>query len=138
VEKFDHNRSRFPLTGSHARAECKKCHETVAFRNAPRDCNGCHEKEDVHKGRFGIKCEVCHYTGTWKSWDFDHDKTKFRLEGGHKKVDCYGCHKDPVKGRATISRACISCHIKDDVHDGGFGSQCEVCHGADTWKRIRR
>lgn len=138
VENYDHNKSRFPLTGGHGRLECKKCHQTAAFRDAPRECNGCHEKEDVHKGRFGTKCEACHYTRTWKSWDFDHDKTKFRLEGAHRKADCYACHKEPVKGRATMSRLCISCHLKDDVHDGGFGSQCEVCHNAVNWKTVRR
>lgn len=138
VERYNHNLSRFPLTGSHARAECKKCHKSVAFRDSPRECNGCHEKDDVHKGRFGIKCEACHYTGTWKSWDFDHAKTRFRLDGAHKKVDCYGCHKESTRSNAKMSSACVSCHAKDDVHDGGFGNQCEVCHGLVDWKRIRR
>jgi hypothetical protein len=144
VEKYDHNRSRFPLTGGHARAECKKCHLTSAFREAPRVCNGCHEKDDVHKRVFGVKCETCHSTRTWKSWDFDHDKTHFHLDGGHLKVECYDCHKLPdqaPKGPATgptISRACISCHARQDVHNGGFGVQCEVCHFNDSWKKIRR
>lgn len=144
VDKFDHNRSRFPLTGGHIRIECKKCHLTSAFRDAQRDCNGCHQKEDVHKGVFGIKCEACHSTRTWKTWDFDHNKTRFRLDGAHGKVDCYGCHKLPDKapvGRMVLpplGRTCISCHQKQDVHDGGFGAQCEVCHIVDNWKKIRR
>ena len=135
---FDHNKSRFPLTGSHLRTDCKKCHPTPAFKDAPMQCNGCHDKDDVHKGRFGIKCESCHYTGTWKSWDFDHDKTRFPLEGGHKKVACYDCHKEPLDSPKKPGRACVSCHIKDDVHDGGFGAQCERCHVASDWKRVRR
>ncbi|HTY03683.1 MAG TPA: cytochrome c3 family protein [Rhodocyclaceae bacterium] len=144
VEKFDHNRSRFPLVSSHARVECKKCHLTSAFREAPRECNGCHEKDDVHKRAFGIKCEICHSARTWKTWDFDHDKTKFRLDGGHKKVECYGCHKVPEKmppGREpapAVSRTCIGCHQRQDVHDGGFGVQCEACHFTDNWKKIKR
>jgi hypothetical protein len=144
VDKFDHNRSRFPLTGGHGRVECKKCHLTAAFREAPRDCNGCHQKEDVHKGVFGIKCEACHSTRTWKAWDFDHSKTRFRLDGAHGKADCYACHKlpanVPAKSATTpvLSRTCVSCHAKEDVHDGGFGAQCEVCHVADNWKKIRR
>jgi hypothetical protein len=142
VEKFDHKRSRFPLSGSHERVECKKCHETVAFRKAPRECYGCHEKDDKdkkgHQGRFGTKCEICHNDRTWKSWDFDHDKTKFPLLGGHKKVECYDCHKEAIKGRATISRLCVSCHLKDDIHNNGFGSQCEICHVADNWRKIKR
>lgn len=135
---YDHARSRFPLTGSHGKVECKKCHLTPAFRDAPKSCNGCHEKEDVHKRRFGTKCESCHYTGTWKSWDFEHDKTRFKLDGAHKKVECFACHKEPVNSHARMARACISCHANVDVHDGGFGGQCEQCHNTTTWKKLRR
>jgi hypothetical protein len=145
VEKFDHNRSRFPLSGSHARAECKKCHKTSAFREAPRECNGCHEKEDVHKRVYGIKCEICHSSRTWKSWDFDHNKTRFRLDGAHLKIDCKGCHKVPEQAPSgpagappALNRACVSCHAAEDVHNGGFGPQCETCHFTDSWKKIRR
>lgn len=135
---YDHNKSRFPLTGSHIKTECKKCHLTPAFKDAPLTCIGCHEKEDVHKGRFGEKCESCHYTGAWQSWDFDHEKTRFPLEGAHNKVSCYDCHKAPVDSAKLPGRACISCHLKDDVHDGGFGAQCERCHVASDWKKVRR
>lgn len=131
---YDHNKSRFPLTGSHAKTECKKCHQTPAFHDTPSTCNGCHEKDDKHKGRFGTKCESCHYTGTWKSWDFDHAKTRYPLDGAHKKVDCYDCHKDHNKP----GRVCVACHVKDDAHDGGFGGQCERCHVTSDWKRVRR
>ncbi|MGE5471738.1 MAG: cytochrome C [Bacteroidota bacterium] len=135
---YDHNKARFVLTGSHARVECKKCHLTPAYRDAPMSCNGCHEKEDKHKGRFGQKCESCHYTGTWKSWDFDHAKTRFILEGGHLKVACDGCHRDGGGASPKLSRACVSCHVKDDVHNGEFSSQCERCHVAASWKKVRR
>lgn len=135
---YDHNKSRFPLTGSHARAECKKCHLSPAFHDAPKTCSGCHEKDDKHKGRFGPKCESCHYTGTWKSWDFDHGKTRFPLDGGHKKVACYDCHREPLDSANKPGRTCVSCHIKDDVHDGGFGAQCERCHVTSDWRRVRR
>ena len=135
---YDHNKSRFSLTGSHAKVECKKCHLTPAFRDAPMTCNGCHEKDDTHKGRFGVKCEACHYTGTWKSWDFDHGKTRFPLDGAHKNVTCNDCHKAPAGEPKLPGRACIACHGKDDIHDGGFGHQCERCHVASDWKKVRR
>lgn len=135
---YDHKLSRFPLTGSHAKVECKKCHLTPAFKDAPLTCNGCHEKDDKHKARFGKKCETCHYTGTWKTWDFDHGKTKFALDGGHRKVECRDCHKETKAGPLMPGRACINCHIKDDVHIGAFGPQCERCHVASDWKKIRR
>jgi hypothetical protein len=135
---YDHNKSRFPLTGSHARVECKQCHLTPAFHDAAKTCNGCHERDDKHKGRFGPKCESCHYTGTWKSWDFDHGKTRFPLDGAHRKLTCYDCHKEPLDGPNKPGRACISCHVKDDVHDNGFGAQCERCHVTSSWQRVRR
>lgn len=136
---YDHNKSRFPLTGSHGKVECKKCHLTPAFKDAPLSCLGCHEKDDKHKGRFGRKCESCHYTGTWKSWDFDHATTRFPLDGGHAKVGCDDCHKVGKNGVPTMpGRACISCHTADDVHHGGFGGQCERCHVSTSWKKARR
>ncbi|MBS1159246.1 MAG: cytochrome [Proteobacteria bacterium] len=135
---YDHNKARFPLTGSHAKVECKKCHLTPAFRDAPLTCNGCHEKDDKHKGRFTKKCESCHYTGTWKSWDFDHAKTRYPLDGAHLKVECYDCHKEPKPGTPKLSKTCVSCHLKDDVHNGEFSAQCERCHVSANWKKVRR
>lgn len=135
---FDHNKSRFALTGSHAKVECKKCHQTPAFHDAPMTCNGCHEKDDKHKGRFGQKCETCHYTGTWKTWDFDHSTTRFVLDGAHSKVDCYDCHKESKSGYTQLGRACVACHLKEDVHNGSFGNQCERCHITANWKKVRR
>lgn len=135
---YDHNKSRFPLTGSHPRVECKKCHQTPAFHDAPSTCNACHEKDDKHKRLFGTKCESCHYTGTWASWDFDHGTTRFALDGKHIKVPCYDCHKESTSSQAKIGRACISCHLKDDLHNGGFSGQCERCHVTSDWKKVRK
>ncbi len=147
VKEFDHNRSRFPLSGAHARTECKKCHKTTAFREAPRKCIGCHEKDDneTHKGVFGDKCETCHGSRTWKIWDFNHDKaTHFPIDGAHRKADCYACHKRPDKAPARrdsppkLDSTCVSCHDREDVHNGGFGLRCELCHFTDNWKKIHR
>ncbi|MBI4985177.1 MAG: cytochrome C [Rhodocyclales bacterium] len=135
---YDHNKSRYALTGGHAKVECKKCHATPAYRDTPLTCNGCHEKDDKHKRRFGIKCETCHYTRTWKSWDFDHGKTRYPLDGAHRKVDCYGCHKERDPAPSKPGRACIACHAKDDVHEGGFSGQCERCHVTSDWKRVHK
>lgn len=134
---YDHNKARFPLTGSHVKVECKKCHATPAFRDAPTACRKCHEKDDKHEGRFGAKCESCHYTGTWKSWDFDHAKTRFPLDGAHRKTDCHDCHREPAAA-GRPGRTCYACHASDDVHDGGLSTQCERCHTTSTWKTLRR
>ena len=136
---YDHNRSRFPLTGSHAKVECKKCHQTPAFRDAPSACVKCHEKDDKHKGHFGDKCDKCHYTGTWHSWDFDHATTRFRLDGAHAKLICDACHGSDNKGKLRASgRSCYACHGREDPHNGSFGIQCEQCHITSEWGRVFR
>ncbi|TXT23229.1 MAG: Cytochrome C family protein [Gallionellaceae bacterium] len=135
--KFDHRQSRFPLTGKHIQTECKKCHAAPTFKDAKSDCWSCHEKQDTHKRRLGLLCEICHNARDWKVWDFDHDKTRFKLEGGHKKIGCYDCHQKPESGKINLPATCGGCHDKDDVHDGSFGRQCERCHDASLWKNIR-
>lgn len=137
---FDHNRSRFPLIGAHIKTKCEACHKSPQFRDAPHDCMSCHSKEDVHKKRLGISCEACHNARSWKSWDFDHDRrTKFRLDGAHRKANCYACHKRPLgdKEKAVLPKTCMACHVSEDVHNGSFGPACDRCHGTSDWRDIR-
>jgi len=134
IRTFDHSKSRFPLTGSHTRVECNKCHKSTNYRDAPSACDRCHLKDDVHKRRLGLDCETCHNTRTWKSWDFDHSKTGFVLDGGHRTVECYACHKTPMqKAKVRVVRGCFACHAKSDVHRGSFGIACERCHTGGAW-----
>jgi hypothetical protein len=149
--KYDHNKSKFPLTGVHGKVECKECHATPAYKDAKVECYACHKNAkkddtdklhsgDVHNGAFGTKCESCHNTRSWKSWDFDHSKTSFKIEGKHIPVKCKECHKKPaerVAGKLKESRNCYACHAKDDVHDGGFSIVCERCHVDTSWRTIR-
>lgn len=134
---YDHAKARFQLIGSHIKIECKKCHLTPAFHDAPSTCNGCHEKEDAHKRSLGTKCENCHNTRSWKSWDFNHDRTKFKLDGGHKKMKCADCHRGPAEAKFKTPQTCGGCHTEDDVHNRGFGSQCERCHTTDDWREFK-
>lgn len=140
VVNFDHARTRFALTGRHLVAACKDCHTTPRFKDAPRDCLGCHEKDDKHKRTLGATCESCHNTRAWSLWTFDHDKASdYKLTGAHVRVACMACHDRPApKGKLTapVGRNCVACHRKDDAHDGGFGARCEQCHGTDSWKRL--
>ncbi len=134
---FDHRRSQFPLTGMHVKVECKKCHEASTFKDARSDCWSCHEKKDAHKRKLGTLCETCHNTRDWKVWDFDHNKTKFKLEGGHKDVGCDKCHQQAMDKKVVLTSVCGNCHRNDDVHDGNFGRQCERCHEVSSWKNIK-
>lgn len=135
---YDHAKARFILTGSHVRLDCKKCHKTPAFRDSPSTCVGCHQKEDVHKKRLGSKCEDCHNTRTWKSWNFDHDRrTKYKLDGSHLKVGCLDCHRTPVEKSFSVPLTCGGCHSNKDVHDGGFGQMCERCHVTEDFTKLK-
>ena len=135
---FDHARSRFPLVGAHFKVECRSCHKSPLFKDAPRECDGCHAKDDAHERRLGPRCETCHNARTWRSWDFDHAKrTKYPLEGRHQAARCVACHTQPVREKAQASAACYACHRTEDVHAGAFGAQCERCHGPDSWRNVR-
>ncbi len=140
VASFDHARTRFPLTGRHVTTTCKSCHVTPRYRDAARDCFGCHKKDDKHKLKFGERCESCHNTRAWPLWDYDHDKrANYKLDGAHRKVACEACHQGvATKGRdaAPLAGTCVSCHRRDDVHDGQFGVRCEQCHASERWKQI--
>ena len=137
LTKFDHSKTQFPLLGKHQLVECKKCHLSVHFKDAKKVCIACHEKDDVHKRLLGVECERCHNARAWRSWDFDHDKTRFKLDGGHKGVACIDCHSAPAIKDLRLPIACYTCHRIDDVHDGSFGKQCERCHVTSEWALIR-
>jgi len=136
---FDHSKSEFPLLGQHYTVDCKDCHQTAKYKDAKKDCKSCHKKDDTHKGRLGSACETCHNARDWKIWDFDHNQqTDFALEGGHEGIGCYECHTKPSKRKKLATPvACGQCHYSDDVHDGGFGRQCERCHESTNWRDLK-
>lgn len=140
--RFDHNKSRFPLLGRHTRVECRSCHATPAYRDARRDCVGCHLKEDKHKGLLGSDCAACHNARDWKIWDFDHTgRTRFVLDGAHRDASCVSCHRAPAGLDGTIPRLdgdCVACHRADDIHTGDYGSACARCHVSRSWREIRQ
>jgi hypothetical protein len=89
----------------------------------------------------GDRCEKCHNARDWKIWEFDHDRrTDYKLEGGHRRVECEACHTAPApKGKdiGAISKTCVSCHRRDDAHDGAFGALCERCHVVTNWREVQ-
>ncbi|MDQ7051480.1 MAG: cytochrome C [candidate division KSB1 bacterium] len=145
--KFDHNRTRFRLTGKHRRVACGKCHPKVRDRRtrvkakrffvkyrglAFQSCENCHR--DAHDGQFGKNCKKCHQTSGWKrirTGNFNHDLTRFPLRGKHTEVACIQCHKSGDMTRPLAFQRCDMCHR--DEHEGQFahrrdGGRCESCH----------
>ena len=138
--KFKHDKTDFPLRGAHDKKEkvkCQDCHDTKKkYREAPLECNGCHKKDDKHKGSLGTGCEKCHTENNWKEWKFDHSKTKFALTGKHIDVKCSKCHLEAPANYKDAEKTCYGCHKKDDKHKGLYGKKCETCHIDKNWKKI--
>jgi hypothetical protein len=132
---FDHNNTDFELEGRHTVLNCQSCHEPEKkYREAPDTCFGCHEKQDVHKGKQGKECESCHVATSWKDSGFDHDTVEdFPLRGKHEEVDCQLCH---VGNRfKDTPKQCVSCHSLNDVHGGRYGKKCHSCHSEFSWEK---
>jgi hypothetical protein len=135
-ETFDHARTDFALKEGHARTQCASCHKSgKRWRDAPSDCFSCHQKDDKHQEKLGKECNTCHGTETWRKAKFDHQKTKFPLEGAHGKVLCAACH--PGEKYKETPKECAACHKIDDVHAGRYGTKCATCHTSVEWKKPR-
>ncbi len=148
IGKFDHSKTRYPLTGLHAEVACEKCH-TPGQDGKPRytgipfaQCADCHS--DPHRGGFKQTCESCHSTASWKrvpatalAQTFDHSKTKYPLLGKHADVECVACHAGGDFKKPLPFQKCMDCH-KDD-HGGQFakrpgGEECATCHTVNGFK----
>jgi hypothetical protein len=136
VKSYDHDKTKFPLHGAHRTVPCSACHGGERYKGIGTACVDCHKIQDVHGGRYGAKCETCHDENKWSTIRFDHNKaTKFPLRGAHAKVKCDTCHTGDLY-RDKLGTTCISCHRKDDRHNGQLGNRCERCHGEDNWRRV--
>lgn len=124
---FDHTTTNFELKGKHLERSCRDCHfkkdnnEKVVqkFSELTGKCDDCHT--DVHQKQFTVNgevnCTTCHGGfDNWKADRFDHSSTRFKLDGGHKGVDCRKCHHEnksalfPFIQYKNTDTKCISCH----------------------------
>lgn len=152
---FNHDKARFLLTGEHKKiaAQCIECHKPTGktlpnttppvpahlFKLPHHDksfCVGCHK--NIHEKQFSFdasQCASCHNTSSWKTLAaFDHDKTRFKIEGAHLKIkqQCESCHvNDQYRFPTAKTGFCESCHTK--VHQEQFSNKfankpCLECH----------
>lgn len=151
---FDHDRTRYPLTGAHRSVDCAACHkgpEATRRRPAHQDCAPCHG--DPHGGQFQREprrtCSSCHDTQRFVPSGFGmtrHQEGAAPLEGAHQAVSCADCHKAEapgrplrfrMEGRGFSGQACAACH--EDPHAGQqeswAGEQgCRSCHNQEAWR----
>ena len=133
---FDHAVTGFLLTGAHAGTSCAACHRSDDLADVGRTCVACHRQDDVHEGRNGTDCGSCHRTSGWNAVTFDHHAmTGFALAGGHDGLGCGDCHR-ARDFRDLGGAQCSSCHLDDDVHEGGNGTDCTSCHTVADWATI--
>lgn len=138
-----HQKSGFPLLGTHAVIDCKACHvsETrLRFDRIGSECIDCHlsdfektSQPDHKKSGFSQDCAECHdpSANRWVSKNFMHDF--FPLTGVHDLADCKACHLSP--NYADANPDCFSCHQKDydqsndpNHSAAGFSTDCKKCH----------
>lgn len=165
--RFDHDRTRYPLRGKHAPLACEKCHhEKTAWGKRPpfATCDGCHK--DPHAGQTMVAgkatdCAACHTVDGFKPSTYTvaaHAKTRFPLQGAHGRVACSGCHGRAPAGDAKLVAAavgsakvwmhpahgrCTDCHR--DPHQGRFAEEgararkddCVACHSMEGFRPSR-
>jgi len=144
--KYDHDKTRFALTGMHTAVSCQKCHASSQYAGLPSQCVACHLSEfnrtttpDHRAAGYPEACGVCHGTLLWYGARFDHgNTTKFALTGRHVTVQCQQCHSN---GRfAGTPQDCGSCHAnaynltRNPPHrSAGFAVTCNLCHTTAQW-----
>ncbi|MFH0908071.1 MAG: DUF6079 family protein [bacterium] len=147
--QFEHDRdTKFILLGKHATVRCILCHKPQAeggplssarFKGLETTCEKCHAVQ--HPQRYGATCTACHAPDAWprKQPVFDHKRDfRFELIGKHLAAQCSACHNDTVMGAVDRSRrpeyTCLTCHQKNDPHQGALGAICSKCHSTMGWK----
>lgn len=98
---FDHNQTKFPLTGAHQTVACISCH-TNAYANTPMECVACHRQNydnttnpNHSSANFPTTCQDCHNTTAWSPANWDHDGQYFPIYSGKHKGEwnvCTDCH----------------------------------------------
>ncbi|HEX5167868.1 MAG TPA: hypothetical protein VFW11_01745 [Cyclobacteriaceae bacterium] len=143
-----HERSGFPLVGTHSTVTCAECHisETnIRFNPIGNDCINCHRDDyattdnpNHQQAGYSTNCIECHdplSTG-WSATLVNHDF--FPLEKGHDINDCKQCHL--TTNYSDASPECVSCHQDDYTAttnpshaSANFSNDCAECHTIGGW-----
>ena len=146
VYSFNHNKTKFVLTGQHTVVNCRQCHSTLIFSEAKRECNECHQ--DVHQATTGLDCSRCHTPASWLVNNITeiHQTSRFPLLGAHRTADCSECHKSETLVRFDVPGVeCIDCHREDYMAttnpnhvQSGMSEDCSICHPGKCISMVRR
>ncbi len=138
---FDHNLTKYALTGQHARVGCKNCHPTLIFSAARNECATCHT--DMHQQTVGLDCSRCHTTNSWIVENITqlHQLSRFPLLGAHITADCEDCHPSAsLLYFEPIGTECFTCHEDDYAATSnpnhvaaGYSTNCTECHNVNAF-----
>jgi hypothetical protein len=140
-DRFDHSEdSDYPLVGLHRTVpSCDDCHPKRKYADTPRDCSaqGCHAKDDAHRGQLGKKCERCHLETGEVTFDHNED-SDYILDGGHLTTRCADCH--PSITFKPVPTTCFgggACHPEPEIHKGQYGTDCAGCHNTTSFADVK-
>lgn len=141
VYSFDHGKTKFSLEGQHKNADCKQCHTSLIFKDAPTNCLGCHT--DIHEQTVGPECGRCHTPNSWIINNITdlHRRTRFPLVGMHATTLCENCHKSNSMLRfEPLGVECYDCHSADfaattspNHTQAGYSTNCTECHNMNAF-----
>ncbi|MEK7774074.1 MAG: hypothetical protein AAB307_06965, partial [Deltaproteobacteria bacterium] len=131
-DKFNHDRTEYPLRDRHTDVSCRKCHKTEgSYAGLSQACISCHK--DEHNKQLDADCGKCHNIKGWKDIKkFNHAiGAAYALTGKHLDIKCEKCHAQG-KYKPVAFKSCADCH--KDPHRNQFpGKNCEACHTVKGW-----
>jgi nitrate/TMAO reductase-like tetraheme cytochrome c subunit len=140
---FDHAKTTFPLTGTHATITCISCHAS-GYTAMTATCYSCHQADfagttspNHTTNNFSQTCTTCHTTTAWIPSTFNHATTVFPLTGAHITATCISCHG---AGYTNTPTTCYACHQADftgttspNHSTNNFSQTCTTCHTTTAW-----
>ncbi len=138
---FDHDKTAWPLEGSHREADCRSCHQSLVFTEAKTACSDCHT--DIHENTTGPDCGHCHSPRSWIVENITalHRQSRFPLVGPHVTAECIACHKSASLLRfEPLGVECFDCHQADynaatepNHVQSGYSTNCVECHSINSF-----
>ncbi len=145
----DHDNTRLPLVGAHAKVDCDACHEGAVrgtYVGTPFECYACHQADfeatsnpNHRTAGFTTDCNRCHgvFSSSWGRGDFIHS-LNFPLTGAHATAQCAACHTDRFAGTPTDCYACHQPAYDSSVNPphaaANLGTDCVTCHTTAAWR----
>jgi len=143
---YDHNKTAFPLTGSHTNVDCVSCHAS-GYKGTSMECNSCHQADynsaanPSHKTlALSTSCEQCHTTNPdWQPAKFPVHNNYYALTDAHAAIanNCVACHKGNY---SSTPNTCYACHTADynnttnPAHKAAqYPTDCTSCHTVKAW-----